>query len=200
MTSGAVGTARSAEAAALTALMKRADGGDAEALAAFMQALDKYPALAQQLGSSWLRSRNRMIEAVVGEGGSVKTAAAERYVTELSQGMVGPCPSTLERAIAARCALALYELDHLTTVVACNLNANSKALDLLDRRRSRAHSRAMSAARTLAVVRRLLSGAPSVAVGVQVNVAGSPPAAGGPVASVSATTGSLTARDGSPSR
>lgn len=96
--------------------------------------------------------------------------AARRHLADLRAELAGPNPTPLEGVLAERAALALYDASRLDREALSRTDLTWQTADLLDRRRSRAHARALAAVRSLAVVRRLLKGGPAVAVGVQVNV------------------------------
>jgi hypothetical protein len=161
------------EGAEWAALLARADTGDGAALAEVKAAFDKAPETWRRIGSGFRRAMEGMVLNTT--EGPVRQEAARRDLDDLAEDLAGKDAPPLERALAARCALALYELDCLTEMAAmAGAAAGLRHLDLieaLDRRRQRAHARAMSATRTLALVRRLNSGRPAVAVGVHVNVA-----------------------------
>ena len=90
-----------------------------------------------------------------------------RMLPVLQREIAGQNPTPLEAALAHCVAVSLIEVEHLAA-----LAYQRPASDAFDRRRSRAHARAMSAARTLATLRRLAI--PVVQVNIareQVNVA-----------------------------
>lgn len=62
--------------------------------------------------------------------------------------------------LAERAALALYDASRLDAEALSRHDLTWQTADLLDRRRSRAHARALAAVRCLAVVRRLLKRGP----------------------------------------
>lgn len=131
------------------ALVERADAGDAEAQVAIVKAMDARPELVATDGSFTLRAEEALLDATSAASWSLKEAR-RRSVRALRDEIAGPKPSALEAALAHSLAMSLVEAEHLTT-----LAHRGNASEALDRRRTRAHARAMSAARTLALVRRL---------------------------------------------
>lgn len=129
----------------------------------------------RRIGDQARLARQAVIEAACGEN-RVAQEAAGLYIRDLRTALAGPNPDRLEAALADRTALALFEADRLDrrgavidTILSERNQVPGEMVEKLDRRRGRAHARALAAARTLAVVRKLRRDAPAVAV--QVNVA-----------------------------
>lgn len=131
------------------ALVERADAGDAEAQAAIMKAMDARPELIATDGSFTLRAEEALLDATSAASWSLKEAR-RRSLRALRDEIAGKEPTALEAALAHSLAMSLIEAEHLTT-----LAHRGNGSEALDRRRTRAHARAMTAARTLALVRRL---------------------------------------------
>jgi hypothetical protein len=157
------------EKAETRALMRRADDGDEEARAELCRRMDHaQPAKLEEIGCLARRAEDALLHAANRD--FVSYEAARRCLEEKRRDLAGPNPTALERALADRLAFALAEADYLAAWRARGGEMSIKQSEHLERRYSAAHARAMSAARTLATVRRLLPGAPTVAVGVQVNM------------------------------
>jgi hypothetical protein len=151
------------------ALMRQADDGNKEAQAELCRRMDAKPlAWIEEVGNLTRRAEEALLNAA--NRGFVSYETARRCLEEKRREFAGPNPTPLEHALADRLAFALAETDYLAAWRARGGEMSITQANHLERRYSGAHARAMSAARTLASVRRLLSGAPSIAVGVQVNV------------------------------
>lgn len=131
------------------ALIERADAGDADARAAVLAALDNAAELVAADGSFTLRAEEALLDATSAASWSLREAR-RRGLRKLRDEIAGPAPTALEAALAHSLAMSLVEAEHLTT-----LAHRGNGSEALDRKRTRAHGRAMSAARTLALVRRL---------------------------------------------
>lgn len=146
--------------------LQRADAGDPEARALLARALDEHPAFLAREGSLALRAEEALLDVTSSANWLLKESR-RRMLRAASREIAGPNPSPLEAALAQSAALAFAEVQYLQT-----LTFRSGSTEALDKRLSRAHARAMSAAKTLAVVRRLA--APVVQLNIaeqQVNVA-----------------------------
>jgi len=150
--------------------IQRASRGDQAAMPEVRQAFDARPRLWRLLGDMARRAEDALIGAAFAEKDLAGREAARRYLADLRAQLAGPDPSPLDRVLAKRAALALYDAGRLDREALSRTDLTWQTADLLDRRRSRAHGRALAAVRSLAVVRRLPKGGPAVAVGVQVNV------------------------------
>ena len=149
-------------------VIERAEAGDPGARSALASALDQSPAFVAREGSFLRRAEQALLDAT-SAASWVLRETRRRTLEALLHGIAGPAPTPLEAALAHCVAMSLVEAEHLETLAHRGRGAD----EALDRRRSRAHARAMSAARTLATVRRLAR--PFVQVNVaqqQVNVAG----------------------------
>ena len=123
------------------------------------QALDEHPTFVEREGSFAMRTEDALLEAT-SAASWILTESRRRVFGDVKREIAGVSPNPLEAAIARCVALSLAEVEYLDT-----LAFRGELSDQFDRRRSRAHARAMSAAKTLATLRRL-----AIPV-VQVNVA-----------------------------
>ena len=145
---------------------------DAAELAKVDAIFDAHAEKWRAIGDTGMQARLALLEASA-PGNPVRQRATGRYIRELRYSLAGPEASPLERVLADRAALALVDadrLDRLGSAIETQAGYAANGLELLDRRRSRAHARALAAVRSLAIVRRLL-GPRSPTVAVQVNVA-----------------------------
>lgn len=162
---------------------KDAARAQAEAdLAAAVPKFDADPEEWRRIGDQGRRARTALIGAAVGADDLKAQEAASRYIRELRHELAGPNPDPLERALADRAALAFFDADRLDrraalldTVLQERDAWKPELVDHMDRRRSRAHARALAAARTLAVVRKLRRDVPAVAVQFNVDARTSHP-------------------------
>ena len=161
----------------LTALAKKARGGDKGALAEIRRALAGRPDQLIELGGGDM-GRNVelvMVNRLTGDDG-LRYVAVRAKMDSLRAELEGPNPSAIERLLAERAALCW--LDCHATDLEAEVESR-KATDLKikahhDRRRERAHKRYLSALKVLAQVRKLALPAIQVNIGAQqVNVAGS---------------------------
>lgn len=136
------------------------------------------------IGDLSMRARQALIAAVCGDD-RVRGEATGRAIRELRTSLAGPDATPMERALADRAALCLFDADRLDRrgalldAILEERNASRPELvEHLDRRRSRAHARALAAVRALALVKRLKHATPAVAVQVNVGHGNSPPLPG----------------------
>lgn len=149
--------------------IERAWNGDASAMPELRAIFDADPERWRRIGDLARQARASLLTHVFGEKNLAGQEAGGRQIQELRLALAGDKPTPLETALADRAAVALLDLDWHDTAAFQNRGRLTVLSDeALDRRRTRAMARALAACRTLAQVRRLLHGGPSVAV--QVNV------------------------------
>ena len=158
-----------------TQLRARANKGDEKAQAELCKRIvvkaAARPSWLEETGSVARHAEEVLLDAACGAD-FVTLQAARAVLATKRRELAGPNPTPLERALADRLALVLTEADLLAARAAAQGELSLEQAAHLERRYARAHSRAMSAARTLAVVRRLAVNMPTVAV--QVNMGVSP--------------------------
>lgn len=130
-------------------LLERAEAGDEAARATLAAVLAERPAFVAAQGSFLRRAEDALLDATSG-GSWLLRQTRRSTLKRLQDGIAGPSPTPIEAELAHCLAMSLVESEHLAT-----LAHRGNTSDALDRRRTRAHARAMSAARTLATVRRL---------------------------------------------
>jgi hypothetical protein len=156
------------------AALEKARKGDMEAMQIVRRAFDEKPERWRALGEiAWL-ARHCVVGAAAGKD-LARVEAYMRRIAAQEAKIIGPDAPILERILAARIAVAWFEVCHLDAVVGQNANANARALEALDARRDRAHRRLRQSIRELAVLRRLTRPGAAVHVNAamaQVNVRG----------------------------
>lgn len=130
-------------------VIERANNDDAEAQACVTAALDRSPEFVAHAGDFMARTEEALVLATSGGDWTLREART-RTLRAMVRQIAGPAPTALEAQLAHCVAMSLVEADNLATEA-----LRHGSTDRLDRRRTRAHARAMSAARTLATVRRL---------------------------------------------
>jgi hypothetical protein len=148
-------------------LVQRADDGDPEAQTEITRMLDEGRG---SVDGSILNATAMALRTATAPESWTGREIARRELERRCADLAGPKASGLERALADRLALALGELDYVGAIA---IGVKGVTLDQrasIEARYSAANRRAMSAAKTLAMVRRLAAAVPAVAV--QVNMAG----------------------------
>ncbi len=149
----------------LRKLLKRAERGDHKALPAVRALFDTDHGLWQEIGNLAAQAENALIKVTVGEN-LLARESMERVMESMRSELPGPNPTPLERLLVDRvvaCWLQVHYADAVYAQGMKDLTLNQG--DYYQRRQDRAHRRYLSAIRTLAQVRRLLTPA------VQVNIA-----------------------------
>ena len=147
----------------VTALLKRANGGDRSVLPKLQRLLDRYPELSPLFGDLGRCAKKRWIELATGNNVLVKETLL-RHVAALQEELEGPTPSVLERLLAERVVVCWLELQCLDPALSGQKEIPLRVAEFHDRRRDRAHRRYLAAIRSLATVRRLVI--PSVQVNI----------------------------------
>ncbi len=146
-------------------LIDRAQKGDAAALKEVKPALDALPALWRDLGDIAAHARMAIIEQASGND-LLAQDAYRRNVDRLRTELAQPTDTALEHLLIERIVTCWLQLGYADALAAQNASKLDRDwADYYQRRIDRAHRRYLSAIKTLATVRRLLTPA------VQVNVA-----------------------------
>jgi hypothetical protein len=159
------------DAAAIEALLKRAQAGDASCkpdLRALFEQPGARPIL-DACGSppSWLEGD--LIAATAGEDLAIREASLVK-LAELRRELEGPDPSPTERLLAERAALCWWIVHRYESSYATSQEPSIRVSDFHQRRIDRAHYRFLSALKALATVRKLALPALQVNIGMnQVN-------------------------------
>jgi hypothetical protein len=181
-----------AETARLTALQRRAQDGDAGALAELRKALDADPGWWQQTGNVAWQAENAWLKAYAGKDELAKEATA-RKLQAMRRELCGPSPSPLERLLVSRITLTWLTLYHAEALYAWRMaSADGISFDLgthMQERVDRCQKRYLAAIKALATLRKLEQRGPLVAVGVgQLNVADRQVNVAAPAGAAEATT------------
>jgi hypothetical protein len=144
----------------LVELVRRAEAEGDAVLPQVRAYFDEHPDVATKMGDVAASARLALIDLAVG-GQVVLKEATLRRANELEAELAGPDAAPLEKVLAGHvgtCWLAAAEAE----LTAANARGAPPArADFLDRRRDRARKRLESAARTMALVHKLLRPAPA---------------------------------------
>ena len=155
-----------AEVQSLRSLVKRAEHGDRQALAEVREKFDAVPAAWEPFGNIAAHAQRAWIRLSAGSNPLVDEAI-RRTSDRLREDLLGDASSPLERLLVDRvvaCWVQLHFADQ-QAVAAMEAHDSIARCEYWQRQQDRAHRRYLSAIRTLAQVRRLLTPA------VQVNIA-----------------------------
>ena len=172
MTKAMVRAARSR--AAMSEVIGRAEGGDKEALSVLREIFDKDPCLWEDYGNLALQAERALVAMAAGDNHLLREAM-QRKLTAMKEELEGPEPTPLDRLLAERVATCWFQVQYADAAYAQAMTDGGVTFeqgDYYQRRQDRAHRRYLSAMRTLAQVRRLLTPAMQVNIGArQVNLA-----------------------------
>jgi hypothetical protein len=158
----------------LHSLVRRADGGDEEALVMVRQVFDSVPELWNAYGDLAERARQALVDLIAGDSLMTRESLG-RTTADMTAELCGPDASALERLLVDRvvlCWLQAHEAD-LAYARALKRGESSKTLDDCHRRQDRSARLYIKSLQALAVVRRLVP--PNVQVNLaqqQINIAG----------------------------
>ena len=149
----------------LRKLLKRAERGDHKALPAARALFHTDPGLWREIGDLAAQAEKALVKVTAGENLLVQEAV-ERAMESLRSELAGPNPTPLDRLLVDRVVACWLQVHYADAVYAQGMkDLTFNQGDYYQRRQDRAHRRYLSAIRSLAQVRRLLS--PSI----QVNIA-----------------------------
>lgn len=168
--------ARTDEAGALWALVKRAEGGDRTAVPALQETL-ALPGMADTLGGDIARrAADRFLDAYCGTHLAVREATATK-MAQLRAELAGASPTAVERLLADRAVLCWFQVHQLEFTYASKDSMSLALAQHYQRCIDRAHRRYLSALKALAEVRKLNVTVQLNIARKQVNIAGGAPAA-----------------------
>jgi hypothetical protein len=149
--------------------LTRAHEGDKTVLPALREALDEMPELARRFVDPANQAERIMVHNYAGDELLVKEAMP-RTLKLMREELAGKDPSPLERLLVERVVATWFQLQYFESLYAQNMGKLTIAqAEFYQKRLDRVHRRHLSAIRTLAQVRKLLSpGPPQVA---QINIA-----------------------------
>ncbi|MFN8474898.1 MAG: hypothetical protein U0822_22110 [Anaerolineae bacterium] len=158
------------------ALIRRAEGGDKNAMNELRPLLRDSSYLWEEFGNLAMQAERSLIRAFAGKN-EIAKEAVDRKMRALRAELAGPNPTPLERVLVERIVACWLALQYAETVYAQNMgDLTIRQADFHQRRLDRAHARYLSAIKTLSQVRRLMQ--PPLQVNIaaegsqQVNVAG----------------------------
>jgi hypothetical protein len=141
-------------------LVQRAEAEGNAVLPEVRAFLDDHPDLWRRFGDLAASAKLAMIDVAVG-GQPVLKEATVRQATELENDLAGAHASPLEKVLASHVAASWLAVAEARTTAANARSASLPQAEYLDRRRDRAGQRLESAAKTLALVRKLILPAPA---------------------------------------
>jgi hypothetical protein len=154
-------------------LLRQAEQGDRKVLPALRKWLDTHPAFWDDVEDLAQAARRSFVKRAGGDKNLLVQEVYDRKLTGLAQELAGPTPSPLERLLVERIVLCWLHLYYAEAMYVQHMqDLTLRQADFHQQRISKAHSRYLSAIRTLAQVRRL--GVPAMQVNIgaqQVNVA-----------------------------
>ena len=149
----------------LKKLLKRAEQGDHKALPPIRDFFNAAPEMWQEYGNLAIIAERALVKVAAGENLVLKESV-EQTMDSMRAELAGPHPTPLERLLVDRIVACWLQVQYADAVYAQGMKDLGIAWgDYHQRRQDRAHRRYLSAIRSLAQVRRLLSPA------IQVNIA-----------------------------
>ena len=122
--------------------------------------LDIHPDVWRRFGDLAMSAKLALIDRAIGGQPAIKEATLRR-ANELETELAGNDPSPLEKVLASHVAVAWLAAAEAETTAVNGRSMPVGHAEFLDRRRDRAGKRLESAAKTLAIVRKLLLPAPA---------------------------------------
>jgi hypothetical protein len=144
----------------LISLVRRAEAEGDAVLPGVRAFFDRHPDVATRMGDLAASARLALIDLAVG-GQVVLKEATLRRANEIEAELAGPDASPLEKVLAGNVAVAWLAAAEAELTALHSRSGPPARADFLDRRRDRARKRLEGAARTLALVRKLLRPAPA---------------------------------------
>ncbi len=157
---------------AILEIVELAQSGDAEAMPALQNILDRMPSIRKALGADLERAVENSISKLLGNQDLAFREAIKRKLSALREELEGPSPSPTERLLVDRIVACWLQVQDADLRYAQGNECSFAQADYHMRRQDRAHRRFLSAMKTLATVRKL--GLPTLQVNIgenQVNVA-----------------------------
>jgi len=158
---------------AMLEIIERAQSGDATAMPALREMLDRVPSIREMLGADLERTVEYSIsKSLGGEDNLAFREAIKRKLAALREELEGPTPSPTERLLVDRIVACWLQLQEADLRYAQAGNCSFAQANYYLRRQDRAHRRFLTAMKTLATVRKM--GLPVLQVNIgenQVNVA-----------------------------
>jgi hypothetical protein len=142
------------DAQGMAALLKRARAGDASTLPAVRELLRHPEAIGAFGGDLAQQAELSLVQAASGDDLAFREALL-RKTALLREELQGPSPTPLERLLVERVVACWLQVQDADIRYAQAKNPSLAQGDYLQRRIDRAHKRFLTAARTLALVRRL---------------------------------------------
>ena len=139
----------------LALLLKRAERGDQSVLPALRELLDKNEELWQNYGDLAAQAEGSLIQLAAGSN-LLLAESLLRKTESLKAELAGPAAPPLERLLAARVVACWLQTSYFDILLAQAREINPVRARALQQQQDAAHRRQLSAAKTLATVRKLL--------------------------------------------
>ncbi len=144
----------------LARLLQQARQGDASVLPALRQFLDKTPALWRDHGDLAARVRTLWVQLASGPN-LLLAESLTRQLAALTTELAGAAPSPLERLLAERVAICWLQVSYYDGLLTQTRESPPAQVRLLRQQQDAAHRRYLTAIKTMATVRKLLTPARS---------------------------------------
>jgi len=162
------------QAKRLDALIKRSERGDDSAMRELRPLLKTAPDILSKFGQLAENTQRSLVTSMAGDN-LIFQEGLLRRLDGMRQELAGANPTPLETILVERIVTCWLEVEYFDALYAQNMkDTGFRAGDYMQRRVDRAHRRLLSAAKSLAVIRRLQLPVMQVNIGEkQVNVASS---------------------------
>jgi hypothetical protein len=137
-------------------LLKRAETGDRSVLSELREALDNHPEIWQVYGDIATQAEGVLIQLAAGDN-LLMAESLQRKLRELKHDLGGDSPSALESLLIARITATWLQSHYYDALITQNSNTSEARAKMLQRHQDGAHRRHLTALKTLATVRKLLT-------------------------------------------
>jgi hypothetical protein len=144
----------------LARLLKRAEKGDVTVLPLLRRVLDECPAIWEGYGDLSLQAQGALVK-LAGGNNLLLCESLMRKLSALKSELMGESPSALEKLLACRVASSWLQISYYDAMLVEAKQCSPAQAKLLQHQQDAAHRRYLSAIKTLATVRKLLTPARS---------------------------------------
>ena len=144
----------------LARLLKCAEKGDVTALPLLRRVLDECPAIWEGYGDLSLQAQGALVK-LAGGNNLLLCESLMRKLSALKSELMGESPSALDRLLAGRVASSWLQISYYDAILVQAKQCSTAQAKLLQHQQDAAHRRYLSAIKTLATVRKLLTPARS---------------------------------------
>jgi hypothetical protein len=140
----------------LTALLRRAEQGDRSVEPAMQQALCEHPSIWRHYGDLAAQAEAALVTLAAGAN-LLLAESLTRKLAEMRRELGGESPSPLEALLVRRVTATWLQISYLDALRAQAAGAGEARLRMLQAQQDAAHRRHLTAVKTLATVRKLLT-------------------------------------------